>query len=150
MLSSDPDHLEDWEERLCEVLAAYFEAAQAGQAPEREAWLARHPDLAADLVAFLEEQDQLLRVTEPLRSIVEEVECLADHSGRFPAAQDRDARGGPVMSAPVIGGYVLLGEIDRGGVGVVYRARQRGLNRLVALKMLRAGVLADGDDVRRF
>jgi tetratricopeptide (TPR) repeat protein len=149
-MTGDKDHLEDREERLCEVLAAYFEAVKAGRAPEREAWLARHPDLADDLVEFLEEQDRLLRMTEPLRSIVEEAECLVQLPGRAPAIEGRDSDGQPTELAPVIGSYSLLGEIDRGGAGVVYRARQRGLNRAVALKMLRAGVLADSDDVRRF
>jgi serine/threonine-protein kinase len=48
------------------------------------------------------------------------------------------------------GGYELLARIGRGGGGVVYLARQLGLNRLVALKHLRAGPYADPDDRARF
>src|SRR6185312_2820036 len=48
------------------------------------------------------------------------------------------------------GDYELIKELGRGGMGIVYRARQISLNRPVALKMLKSDVLATPDELRRF
>jgi tetratricopeptide (TPR) repeat protein len=116
------------EQRLDEVLADYLKEAAAGRAPRQDVLLKDHPDLAPDLTAFFDDRDRFDRLAAPLRQLTAEAVALPGD----------------------IDGYQLIAEIARGGMGVVWKARQIGLNRTVALKMLRAGVLAGPGELRRF
>jgi eukaryotic-like serine/threonine-protein kinase len=65
--------------------------------------------------------------------------------------EDRDEVGrGPVLSEMDLDDYELLNEIGRGGQGVVYRARQKSLNRTVALKIIGVGRWATESHLKRF
>lgn len=116
--------------RVDEVVTAYLKAAEAGEQPDPKAWLARYPDLASELSGFFAGQKQ--------------VAALAA------ASASRGGSAHPLGTVRYIGDYELLEEIARGGMGVVYKARQVSLERLVALKMILAGDHAGASDLARF
>ena len=64
-------------------------------------------------------------------------------------ALDPSVAGVVASAVPALGGYEVLGELGKGGMGVVYKARHLTLGHLVALKFMR-GVSGDGDAARRF
>ena len=130
-----PDNLESpsqREQRLEKVLADYLHAVDAGQAPNRDEMLTLHPDLAADLASFFRNRDTMQRLAEPIKQQAALPETIGA-SGDGP---------GPGTTVRYFGDYELLEEIARGGMGVVYKARQVSLGRIVAVKMILAGQLA--------
>src|SRR5215469_7964040 len=121
------------------AIAEYVQQVEAGEIPDREAMLARHPELAERLRVFFADYDRLDRQAVELR-------LSADPN------RTTDAPGpeGELPRVRYFGDYELLEVIARGGMGVVYKARQTSLNRVVALKMILHGRLATPRDVARF
>ncbi len=122
------------------IIAAYLLAVESGDVPNRQELLDRHPEHADALRAFFADLDRMDRVASPLR--------LADGMEATSAA-DADGHAVP-PTIRYFGDYELLEEVARGGMGVVYKARQVSLNRLVALKMILAGSFASGREIQRF
>src|SRR5262245_25573114 len=96
--------------RLDEVLFAYLKAAEAGPTPDRDEWLARHPELATELAEFFADLDGVDRLARPLRAV-------AARPDVGPAADSV-----PDNLGRTLGDFRILREVGRGGMGVVYEA----------------------------
>jgi WD40 repeat protein len=168
----------DTEQQLREVCAGLERRLRAGEICCAEDLLAAHPHLFVDTDAALElvytefalrsELDQKPAPAEwyarfpqwrdrleRLFAVHEQVCAGADGETSAAAATPRPlaagvgARGTDGVGS-ALGPHELLGEIGRGGMGVVYKARQKGLNRIVALKMILVGAQAGPDELARF
>ena len=117
------------------LIASYVQAVESGRVPNRQELLDAHPDLADALLAFFADFDRMDRVASPLR--------MDETSGVV-------ANGHAPTTVRYFGDYELLEEIAQGGMGVVYKARQASLNRVVALKMVLAGTFASARELQRF
>lgn len=131
---SDSTKRTEREQRLEAVIADYIRGCEAGSPPDCDQLLDQHPDLADDLRQFFSQRDRIGRLVEPIRGFREDLL----HSI------------GPGQHINYLGNYELLEEIARGGMGVVYKARQKTLGRIVAVKMMIIGRLANEDDIKRF
>jgi WD40 repeat protein len=148
------------ENRLNEIIAAYLREQDAGRTPDREALLAGHPDLVQELKSFFANQDQINQLAQPVAVVapplapgaIDDADRLTEPSPTWNADDSRltTRHSPPGTKNRYFGDYELLDEIARGGMGVVYRARQISLNRVVALKMILAGHLASSEEVQRF
>ena len=123
------------EQQLQAIVHAYLQARDRGEKPDRQAILEANPDLRDELAEYFADASKLDAMAKSLKTA---------------------AYGEPNVASPTLGtiryfgDYELLEEIARGGMGVVYKAKQVSLNRVVALKMILKGELASEIDVRRF
>jgi serine/threonine protein kinase/predicted Zn-dependent peptidase len=138
---------------LHQVLASYLESSHRGEAPDREMFMAQHAEFAAELQAFFADHDRMAELAQGdhcHRETPANRETVAPQVNRGAAISDLDSIRTSESPVRYFGNYELVHEIARGGMGVVYLARQRTLNRVVAVKMILAGQLASQSDVQRF
>src|SRR5262249_29564713 len=124
---ADPD-----DPRVLQAVEEYLAAVQAGAAPDRQAFLARHADVAAALAECLDGLDFIQQAGPRLRPPDE-------------AAVSADTPAGMLL-----GDFRILREVGRGGMGVVYEAEQLSLARRVALKVLPFAATLDARQLQRF
>jgi len=130
----------DRDEQLARLLDQLAAHSRSGRLPDLEVVFDGNPELKAEL--------------RELWATMILADDFASFTGGFDTlAVDALSDQGQSSAAPIpdrVGDFELLEEIGRGGMGVVYRARQTSLGRTVALKMILRGGLASADDVARF
>ena len=138
-------HTSDRQENLEQILAEYLETVDAGTPLSSEDVIGKHPEWADELSAFFLAQDEV-------------TQAASDHDDDYDSGIGRvngssggtTAHNGTHPKVGYFGDFRLISEIARGGMGVVYKARQENLQRVVALKMILTGQIASPRDVQRF
>ncbi len=124
------------EQAINEAVAEYLEAERLGRPIGALTWLAKHADVRDELERFLGDRSLFARAAGPVEAPT--------------LGLEESSSAASLPTVRYFGDYELLEEVARGGMGVVYKARQVSLNRVVALKMILRGSLAAKEDVQRF
>lgn len=142
MLDDQP--LSDDDSRILARLQSLQEALERGDGPRCRELVDSYPELApfAGCLELLAEFSRELD-SPPDGDNGSDATVLGHFSASPPSTDFTD-------HSRSFGRYDLLDELGRGAMGVVYRARHRDLNRLVAVKMISSGQLAGRDLVDRF
>ena len=140
-MSETPTSQSDHDQRLADKLAELTDAICRGETVDFDTVCDQHPDLADDLRGLW----GAVLVTDTAGAVADEVPRSASATS---SDSSTNLRG---LTLPAtIGDYELQEEIGRGGMGVVFRARQISLGREVAVKMISRGRLANEADLQRF
>ena len=134
------------EEPVDSLLAACVEARRTDRKTDCDSLVEQHPEFAAEIAVFLDDYDQVERKLAPLRELLS---SAPGNPGETPTLANGGAAASPTPTAgSSFGDYELLSEISRGGMGVVFKARQQSLNRIVAVKMVLDGGKSSTDRER--
>lgn len=133
----DPGESTPSESGLDAVLADYLLRTDQGEAIEPREFIESHPEFATEL-------GEILQVEQRINDVVE---TPPPETVQLPAIDTVSEQPEAVQH---FGDYELLEEVARGGMGVVFKANQVSLNRVVAVKLILSGTFASEVDIRRF
>ena len=117
-----------------------------GEGPRIDEYVAEFPDRGEVVARIFAELEPPPPSPNRTREIPRDV--MATIRGPRPSHISKKAATADFGHLSTIGDYELIDEIARGGMGVVYRARHKGLKRMVALKMILSGPMATFEEAR--